>query len=305
MHDLLMLVDELKFLAESEPALPDQGQSSLGDRWIVRSALQKAVRRGQAHRAMQLGQRLRDLDSDHLWRSLAVIAVEDVGFGDADMVTYTTAAISKTVRKLVSDDHRLMGALIRRMCAAPKSRACCELSIAVDLGRSDLIESMALQSDRDLVAALQGRNCGAVYVALGLVRGEFRGHRARTGIPRPLVEEIVADRIGRTPAAARAAVHAFRRPVDTMSLAVLPVTRLWLDQKDIKEHDELGAWPPSAEIGGFATEAWDVHTRAGGMALRAFYTSLCRRHPWVAAIPAQKASRALGAAVFVEEGGMV
>jgi hypothetical protein len=307
MDDLLILVDELHQLAQSEPApeTETEGQGPDGDRWLFRSALQKAVRRGQTRVALTMSDRLRGEDPDSLWRSLAVIAVEDVGFGDPDAVTFTTAAISKTVRKRVGDDHGLSRSLVRRMCAAPKSRACCELSITVDMGRPDLISVMAQRTDAELIAALEERNSGTLYTALGLIRGRFPGYTARGAVAHAEAEEMISGRLGQDPAAARAAIHAFRRPVDTMSFAVLPTTRLMLDQPDMELVDEQARWPQSTDIMGFPAETFDIHTRMGGLALKALYTSLCRGHPWLTAIHPQRAARALGSAVFLEEGGLV
>ena len=305
MEDLLSLVDELKQQVKSEDAPTTVTTAPSADRWLLRSALQKAVRRGQAHRAAQLADGLREIDPDSFWRSLAVIAVEDVGFGDPDMITFTTAAISKTVRSRVGDDSGLARSLVHRMCRAPKSRACCELSVAVDMGRPDLIQAMGELPDHDVIDALQAQNCGTVYVALGLIRGRFPGRPPRTGVARALVEEILTDRLSRDRSAARAAVHAFRRPVDTMSFALAPVTRMLLDQPDARIVDETSRWREGAEIMGIQAEAYDRHTRSGGLALKALHTSLSRRHAWLGVIHKQRAARALGSAVFLEEGGLV
>jgi hypothetical protein len=274
-------------------------------KWIWRSALQKAVRRGQRDLAIRYGRRLLAIEPTYFWRALAVIAVEDVGFADPDAVTFTTAAISKTVRDRLAHDQGLANALIQRMCAPIKSRACCELSIAVDMGRPDIIKRLSDLDDHSLARSVADDNMGVAYAALGLIRGQFQGYPSRDVSLRPLVEETILDRLSGHPSQARAAIHAFRRPVDTMSFGMLPVAVHALRQPDLTIQDERDSWPDSHLVGGVPAEALDLHTRHGGLALKAFYTSLAAHHLWLTAIPAQAAVKALGAAVFVEEGGLV
>src|SRR5690606_1951563 len=46
------------------------------------SALQKACRRGHTHLAVEYALKLHSIDPQYCWRRLAIIALEDVGFGD-------------------------------------------------------------------------------------------------------------------------------------------------------------------------------------------------------------------------------
>ena len=234
-----------------------------------------------------------------------MIAVEDVGFGDPDVITFTTAARSKTVRDGIGQDDRLASGLLRRMCAAPKSRACCELSIAVEMGRPDIIERLAQTTDDELVLAAQHNNMGVAFSALGLIRGALPGRPGRSEHARAAVQELIEARFQQRPAIARAAVHAFRRPADSMSLAVMPVMEHAQRQPDLTVRDERAGWPTSEWIGDVPAEALDLHTSLGKLALKAFYSSLAERHRWLEAISPLAATKALGAAVFVGEGGLV
>ena len=49
------------------------------EKWIVRSAFQKAVRRGQVDRAVDLALTLHRIDSRYVWRAVLTVAIEDVG----------------------------------------------------------------------------------------------------------------------------------------------------------------------------------------------------------------------------------
>jgi len=62
------------------------------DRWVASSALQKAVRRGEALIALRAGLSYLSLDRAGFWRRLPVIAAEDIGIGDWEVVTQVIAA---------------------------------------------------------------------------------------------------------------------------------------------------------------------------------------------------------------------
>jgi hypothetical protein len=64
-------------------------------------------------------------------------------------------------------------------------------------------------------------------------------------------------------------------------------------------------FPPEIKIRTLSSAAMDMHTGLGRLAIKAFYTSLCKDYPVIAKIYPEKAVRALGAAVFVVEGGQV
>lgn len=102
----------------------------------------------------------------------------------------------------------------------------------------------------------------------------------------------------------RAAIHAFRRPSDSMSVALLSA-HLLTDCGDIENVNEVPSWPPTQTINGIDAAAYDIHTRVGRRALSGFYSAQVAVHPWLAQIGATAAPRALGAALFIEEGGLV
>ena len=50
--------------------------------WLAKAILQKAIRRGETGFALGAASRLLELAPDQLWRRLAGLAVEDVGFAN-------------------------------------------------------------------------------------------------------------------------------------------------------------------------------------------------------------------------------
>jgi replication-associated recombination protein RarA len=60
------------------------------DRWLAASALQKAIRRGDAPTAQRAARTLYRHDPRSAWRRLLVIAYEDIGIGAPAAVISTT-----------------------------------------------------------------------------------------------------------------------------------------------------------------------------------------------------------------------
>jgi replication-associated recombination protein RarA len=56
------------------------------DRWVASSLVQKAIRRGDVELAKRAAFRLLELDKEAIWRRLVVIAFEDIGAGDVDVL---------------------------------------------------------------------------------------------------------------------------------------------------------------------------------------------------------------------------
>lgn len=306
MDDAFALVDQAAAWAdEHKCAVKVPNDVEMNDKWPARSALQKAIRRGEHDEALSQAARLWKCDADYTWRALATVAIEDVGFGDPEAVLYAHLGQLKTFRAKL-DDGRLLTALVAQMCEAPKTRSCCELSIAMDWGHESHIKKMVGWSAERLIEVVKAEDIGESYGALRVLRGrvpegEKRGKDdGSLGIVEQHMMETLPEPFG------LAAIHALRRPVDSMSLAFFQTTRLFLevvaaDGVEIVED----VFPPSERVGKFFSEAWDMHTQTGKKALKAFHTSLSKDYAAIKAIPKEKAVKALGAAVFVEEGGLV
>jgi hypothetical protein len=305
--DVMAMVDEAAAWAdEHKAAVKVPLDVEMNDKWLARSALQKAIRRGEHDEALSQAARLWKCDQDYCWFALATVAVEDVGFGSPECVLWSHVAQLKTFRAKL-DDGRLLTALVAQMCEAVKTRSCCEMSIAVDWGCPQQMEEMTTHSSMALLADLLGDDVTRAYVALRVLRGWSTPEvtkKARDKEDREAAEEIIRKQLPEP--FAEAAIQAWRRPVDSMSQAMFPTTKLFLDINDRQEIEIVeDVMPPSVRIGKANSEAWDMHTAAGKKAIKAFYTSLSKTYPVIAEIPKTKAVKALGAAIFVEEGGLV
>ena len=127
------------------------------DRWLARSCLQKAIRRGEAQLAQRSLANLLDHDRRSSWRHLTIIALEDVGVADMDLVCHVIfAGRNSAWRKARGGDWRVAAFLVTRMAEASHCQAACDLlltalncpslegarSKALDAGLSELIGTL-------------------------------------------------------------------------------------------------------------------------------------------------------------------
>src|SRR5262245_56204862 len=96
--------------------------------WIAKSLLQKSIRRGLVIPAYRAALTLLESDPRHLWTRVCVIAFEDIGFGDIDLVSLAIAAADTKVRAQTASDPLVAAALISHLCSAPKCRATADLA---------------------------------------------------------------------------------------------------------------------------------------------------------------------------------
>ncbi len=55
-----------------------------GDQWLLASAMQKAIRRGEVDTALRAGYALWNIDRQRFWRRLHIVALEDTGVADIE-----------------------------------------------------------------------------------------------------------------------------------------------------------------------------------------------------------------------------
>lgn len=120
-------------LAEEIAARPVPASNSLPcDRWIARSCLQKAVRRGQSELAQRALANLYEYDRRSTWRHLAIIALEDVGAANVDVLARIIAAQrGRAWRQQMGGDWRVMAELVRQMADSNHCQAACDLLLRV------------------------------------------------------------------------------------------------------------------------------------------------------------------------------
>jgi replication-associated recombination protein RarA len=94
------------------------------DRWLAASALQKAIRRGDALTAGRAVRTLYRYDPRSAWRRLLVIAYEDIGIGALGAVITTTlrSANAKAYRETGGDEAAAL-TISQMLAVAPKDRS--------------------------------------------------------------------------------------------------------------------------------------------------------------------------------------
>jgi hypothetical protein len=94
------------------------------DPWAASSLLQKAIRRGEAELAKEAAAILHRHRGVAVFRRLCMIAFEDIGIGDIDLLQDVTRfATDKTLREILGPDGELIDSLCSRMAQATKDRS--------------------------------------------------------------------------------------------------------------------------------------------------------------------------------------
>jgi len=258
----------------STPERPDHADL-LADPWLATSALQKSIRRGLQLPALLATSFLLDRQPDRFWRRIVVIALEDVGIGDLQLV-HEVLAISgrKQWRAERGGDWSFAANLVVRMCEAPKSRDACDALVNADLHpelREQRSAFLDLGTDTlsDIVAA-EGRPLGERTLAAWLVAGTKRfpalNLPTRIGSFGDLLD--IYEAMGVRPDVLSTAQMGSTRTIEGHPLS-LPL--IWLLAASSGEIDVRKQNLPDAPmIGGWPAFALDMHTMLGKRAIRRF-----------------------------------
>lgn len=244
------------------------------DKWVLASALQKAIRRGDAPLAMRCADTMLPLDTSMLLRRLQGTALEDVGIGDLEAVTQ---AIVATVD--VNWLHRLGGVrqtlwyVISRLSEAPKERSA-DYLLSITQHDPALVGLRADYADAsilDLLGCLGNRTASiesralAMWYAIGTDR--LPGTNLATRKGDPAVVRHTLECLGAPSALLDAGKLAWRRMRNPFPAFVpLLATVVEPGVATVQENTP----PPTDFINGIPLYALGGHTRPGKAALRAF-----------------------------------
>ena len=246
----------------------------LCDPWLASSALHKAIRRGDAENAERAVLTLIRHRGTGVFRRLLVIAYEDIGIADTDLlVDLTKLCTDARYRRKFGDTTTVARWLVREMAAAPKDRSSDyligsavyrtdwerwrESAGSVDVGGR--IE-MAISSDRSL-----GQRATAAWYASGVEAG--REHRFGPGnLVRMVAEFIDAGVPEAVGGAVLAAAKATKEPIVVMLLPLLQELAAKIEPTAIRKIE----MPPTLNVEGVPTYALDKHSRVGREAIMRF-----------------------------------
>lgn len=135
------------------------------DRWVLSSALQKAVRRGHIQNALKAAFMLKKVDTEKLWRRLSVLQMEDLSTtvaNQAYQVLWT--AHHPSWRRKCKKENDLIKMFVIRSCQSAKSRVANDLiaianrhpafkSAADDMSRMDFsaLADIYLNDEMDII----------------------------------------------------------------------------------------------------------------------------------------------------------
>jgi len=118
------------------------------DPWTASSLLQKAIRRSEVDYAIHAARTLHRQRGTGIWRRCLLIACEDVGIGDLDLVRHATLmTLGRDMRQPFGDDSDVLADLVRRLAEAPKDRS-------PDYLICTAIQHPGFEQEREMVAQL-------------------------------------------------------------------------------------------------------------------------------------------------------
>ena len=285
---------EAESIARPEPMI--------GDKWLLSSALQKAIRRGETDNALRAAYGLWCQDRQSFWRRLHIISIEDIGVGNVDAVVDTLTATSSAIWRRRMDDLRVGLHLVRNLASGVKCRAGDELILQVERAPENkaLRESMAIATDESLAAFVTNDECDLIHRSMALwnVAGT-----------RKYPSELLPPRKGE-PADAAELLIALDAPVDLVESCISVMHRTgWplaiftpLIWQEVQKHrDALSVLhtpiPSVPDVDGLPIYAADMFTRTGQGSFRQLQRM----------VPALKrySIRQIGLGVFYRDGGLL
>lgn len=277
------------------------------DRWLARSAIQKAIRRGEVEVALQALAALLIQHPAGLWRDLVIIALEDVGVAGMNTIARVVAAArDRKWRRDQGGEWVVASALVKRMAAETHCQATCDLSLklandsAMEPARHEALEA----EPSELAAIVAYNNIGLdqrAVAVLALAGGLAEEQRFLQ--PAAVFEALTST--GRSTHVVATAQAAWRICRDDMSLLLPLVWDEWMKEETSLVRDDDFA--PATMIAGVPNYAIDQHTRAGQVVIRAY---LGRDRDMVtllgaAGVPPVRRPKVVGDLLFLTEGGCV
>jgi hypothetical protein len=241
--------------------------------WLRLSAVQKSIRRGTVAEALDSAERLYHQEPVKVRRRLAVIALEDVSYGD--LLTTATAlmyAVSAAKEASESDLELCLG-LVERMASSTKDRILAELvGAAIDspkrrdsilkIAHTGVHECAALY--RDEGADLRDR-CVAGLALVGALN--LDGKRVGTRDRNSLIAAAMAMDL---PEAARVILECGLKIGGEIAALVVNVPVLYRGMRAQVVRIERAPLPEATVIECLISAAYDQHTRTGLRALSAY-----------------------------------
>ena len=243
------------------------------DPWTASSLLQKAIRRGDAELAKHAARTLYRQRGKGVWRRLMVIAFEDVGIAEPELVSeLVILATDPSMRAMLGDDIDLILDFSARLASAPKDRSsdylfCAGIKLPeshrerASLGNMTMVERVAIAADPDQPLLRRG--------IATLVSCTVDGNGAKVTCNEALTRLVTALDVDCPSPLHEATAVAARKGCDPI---ILMVPLLWsaMPREPIAPEVVDCAVPPEEMVGGIPFYTFDKHTSAGKHAITLF-----------------------------------
>lgn len=153
-----------------EQEIPEQPEPMPGDKWLLMSAMQKAIRRGEVERAKRAAASLFYQDKVSFYRRVGITTLEDCGIACPDvLVKVLTASASSAWRRRVGE-LRVGLHLVTLLCGIDKTRLADALFIQAEKSPAyhTLRLRMAAASDETLAAFVRDEQNSLVGRAIAI-----------------------------------------------------------------------------------------------------------------------------------------
>lgn len=270
-----------------------------GDQWLLVSALQKAIRRGEEETALRVGYTLWQIDRPRFYRRLHITALEDCGVADTDALIKTLTATAQPYWRRRMGDARVGLYLIRLLCWSVKTRMTDALFIQAE--RSPTYAALRLElvkaSDDDLMGMIANEAASLTERALALwFLGGTKKYPSdhlplRVGDPDRVVEVLSGLNVPQN--LIHACIGVMNRTPWPLSI-MAPLIWQFVDSERAQAIIRKDKIAPAPQIEGIPLYAMDMFTRSGQASYR----------QWQKAVPCLKrfSIRQIGLGLFYTEG---
>ena len=186
---LTQIADQIRSCAIDEP------EPMPGDKWLLSSVMQKAIRRGDVQIATSATASLWRQDRNTLFRRLITIAPEDVAIGDIEVVVQTFLALTSPEWRRKVGELQVILYLVTALCRACKNRLPEEIYTQIERSPSLMKtkEKMASADDQTLAKAMKdkrldlNKRCMASWLLWGTSKypSDFMSKRSFSRLAEP------------------------------------------------------------------------------------------------------------------------
>ncbi len=276
------------------------------DRWIARSCLQKAIRRGDAGLACRALATLFREDKYGIWRHLIVIAFEDVGAANFDVVAQlVSASADRKWRERVGGTWRVAAFLASELATGPHCQAACDLLLrARNAAQFQPYRIAFAGTDPDELAGIicsPGFEIEKRAVAVLALAGEYGARSDPALVLRALDNQPYSG------AFIEQCALAWTKTRDPMTL-LFPLIWESFMKGDVREEVSNDEMPAEVYVApGVPGYVLDQFTRTGNTAARMLLArrSDLREALYRAGIASASQPRAVGDLIFLAEGGLL